>query len=158
MIVWAYAFILTSAGVYTYNGCSVHVPVSNIISEACRKHAFTMMHCRTDVSTALKTMAWFRFPYPFQWGMPTFQWKTISVMMVASVIASIDSVRAHFDIYLYTYMYLFLAITQGSVFLSRFLFLALCFVQFLYFCVIMFPSVKQLWWAWGLLVIGPKPD
>ena len=65
-----------------------------------------MMHCRTDVSTALKTMAWFRFPYPFQWGMPTFQWKTISVMMVASVIASIDSVRAHFDIYLYTYIWI----------------------------------------------------
>lgn len=94
-IVWAYAFLLTAAGAYNYNGCNAHVPVSNIVSKACRKHAFTMVHCRTDVSTALETAAWLRFPYPFQWGVPTFHWKTAAVMMIASVIGCIDSVGSY---------------------------------------------------------------
>ncbi|MCO5587674.1 hypothetical protein L7F22_041625 [Adiantum nelumboides] len=94
-IVWAYAFLLTAGGAYNYNGCNPHVPVSNIISKACKKHAFTMLHCRTDMSTALKTAAWLRFPYPFQWGLPTFQWKTASVMMVANVIGCVDSVGSY---------------------------------------------------------------
>lgn len=94
-IVWAYAFLLTSAGAYNYSGCSVHVPTSNIISEKCRKHVFTMMHCRTDVSVAMKTAAWFRFPFPFQWGIPSFHWKTACIMIVASIVASIDSVGSY---------------------------------------------------------------
>eukprot|EP00250_Pteridium_aquilinum_P006096 c16078_g2_i1 orf=603-2153(+) len=94
-IVWAYAFLLTAGGAYNYNGCNPHVPVSNIISQACRKHVLTMLHCRTDISKALTTAAWLRFPYPFQWGVPTFQWKTASVMMVASVIGCVDSVGSY---------------------------------------------------------------
>lgn len=94
-IVWSYAFLLTAGGAYNYSGCNPHVPVSNIISKACKKHAFTMLHCRTDISTALKTAAWLWFPYPFQWGVPTFQWKTVSVMMVATVIGCVDSVGSY---------------------------------------------------------------
>ena len=92
-IIWAYAFLLTAAGAYNYSGCSVDVPSSNIISDKCRKHVFTMMQCRTDVSVAMKTASWFSFPYPFQWGIPVFHWKTACIMIVASIIASIDSVR-----------------------------------------------------------------
>ncbi|KAI5059580.1 hypothetical protein GOP47_0025899 [Adiantum capillus-veneris] len=94
-IVWAYAFLLTAGGAYNYSGCNPHVPVSNIVSKACKKHAFTMLHCRTDMSTALKTAAWVWFPYPFQWGIPTFQWKTASIMMVANVIGCVDSVGSY---------------------------------------------------------------
>lgn len=94
-IIWAYAFLLTAAGAYNFSGCSVNVPTSNIVSDKCRKHIFTMTHCRTDISAALKTAAWFRFPYPFQWGIPSFHWKTAGVMMVASLIASVDSVGTY---------------------------------------------------------------
>ncbi|KAH7277224.1 hypothetical protein KP509_39G040900 [Ceratopteris richardii] len=94
-IVWAYAFLLTEAGAFNYKGCSVHVPTSNIISDECRRHVFTMTHCRTDVSLAMKTAAWFRFPYPFQWGIPTFHWKTGCLMIVASLVAIIDSVGSY---------------------------------------------------------------
>lgn len=94
-IVWAYAFLLTAAGSYNYSGCSIHVPTSNIISEECRRHVFTMMHCRTDASVATKTAAWFRFPFPLQWGIPTFHWKTGCLMIVASIVASVDSVGSY---------------------------------------------------------------
>jgi hypothetical protein len=62
------------------------------LTPACQQHMSTMLSCRTDVSNALSTSAWFRFPYPFQWGIPTFHWETAVVMMVSSVIASVDSV------------------------------------------------------------------
>ncbi|MCO5611147.1 hypothetical protein L7F22_065397 [Adiantum nelumboides] len=94
-LAWAYAFLLTEAGAYNYKGCSVHVPTSNIISEECRKHVFTMMHCRTDASVAMRTAAWFRFPYPFQWGIPSFHWKTACLMIVASIVATVDSVGSY---------------------------------------------------------------
>eukprot|EP00249_Psilotum_nudum_P023423 c28866_g3_i1 orf=746-2956(-) len=94
-IVWAYAFLLTAAGAYNYSGCNMNVPASNIVREACRRHVYTMQHCRTDTSNALKTAAWFRFPYPFQWGIPTFHWKSAGVMIAASVIASVDSIGSY---------------------------------------------------------------
>jgi hypothetical protein len=60
----------------------------------------TMLSCRTDVSNALSTSTWFRFPYPFQWGFPTFNWQSGVVMIVASVIASVDSVSIFFFVVL----------------------------------------------------------
>jgi hypothetical protein len=54
-----------------------------------------MMHCRTDVSIAMKTASWFILPFPFQWGIPIFHWKSACIMIVASVISSVNSVR-HF--------------------------------------------------------------
>eukprot|EP01018_Ginkgo_biloba_P040160 Gb_36091 [translate_table: standard] len=94
-ITWAYAFLLTEAGAYNYKGCDPNVPISNIISDACRKHVFTMNHCRTDASNAWKTTAWVQFPYPLQWGIPTFHWKTAIVMCAVSIIASVDSVGSY---------------------------------------------------------------
>ncbi|GFZ07309.1 nucleobase-ascorbate transporter 12 [Actinidia rufa] len=90
-ITWAAAFLLTEAGAYSYKGCDVNVPVSNIISEHCRKHISRMKQCRADTSQALKSSPWFRFPYPLQWGTPVFNWKMDLFMCVVSLISSVDS-------------------------------------------------------------------
>ncbi|KAJ7533788.1 hypothetical protein O6H91_13G065000 [Diphasiastrum complanatum] len=94
-IIWAYAFLLTETGAYNYKGCDINIPISNIVSHECQRHVYTMQHCRTDVSKALKKAAWFRFPYPFQWGAPTFHLKTGVLMIAASIIASVDSVGTY---------------------------------------------------------------
>jgi len=91
-ITWAYAFLLTEAGFYTYKGCDVNIPASNMVSEHCRKHFSRMKHCRVDTSHALKSSPWFRFPYPLQWGVPVFHWKMALVMCMVSLISSVDSV------------------------------------------------------------------
>ena len=95
-IVWMYAFFLTAGGAYDYKGCSPDVPSSNILTDACRKHAYTMKHCRTDVSNAWRTAAWVRVPYPLQWGIPIFHLRTSLIMIVASLVATVDSVCCQF--------------------------------------------------------------
>ncbi|KAL2557413.1 Nucleobase-ascorbate transporter 12 [Forsythia ovata] len=94
-ITWAAAFLLTQAGAYSYKGCDVNVPASNIISNHCRKHVSRMKQCRVDTSHALRSSPWFRFPYPLQWGTPVFHWKMALVMCVVSVISSVDSVGSY---------------------------------------------------------------
>ncbi|CAM6129941.1 unnamed protein product [Calypogeia fissa] len=94
-IVWAYAFLLTETGRYNYSGCPLHAPVNGTISANCTEHLFTMQHCRTDVSNALSKSSWFRFPYPFQWGAPSFDLKTGVIMIAASIIATVDSVGSY---------------------------------------------------------------
>ncbi|KAL3845123.1 hypothetical protein ACJIZ3_002526 [Penstemon smallii] len=95
VIIWAYAFFLTAGGAYNYKGCSPDIPSSNILIDACRKHAYTMKHCRTDVSDAMRTAAWVRIPYPLQWGIPIFRLRTSIIMIVVSLVASIDSVGTY---------------------------------------------------------------
>ncbi|XP_006592309.1 nucleobase-ascorbate transporter 12 isoform X2 [Glycine max] len=94
-ITWAFAFMLTEAGVYSYKGCDANIPSSNMVSEHCRKHFSRMRHCRVDTSQALKSSSWFRFPYPLQWGTPVFHWKMAIVMCVVSLISSVDSVGSY---------------------------------------------------------------
>ncbi|PSR86513.1 Nucleobase-ascorbate transporter like [Actinidia chinensis var. chinensis] len=94
-ITWAAAFLLTETGAYSYKGCDVNVPASNIISDHCKKHISMMKHCRVDASQALKSSPWFRFPYPLQWGTPVFHWKMALVMCVVSLISSVDSVGSY---------------------------------------------------------------
>ncbi|KAK7262203.1 hypothetical protein RJT34_29766 [Clitoria ternatea] len=94
-ITWAFAFLLTEAGVYNYKGCDINIPTSNMVSEHCRKHFSRMRHCRVDTSQALKSSQWFRFPYPLQWGTPVFHWKMAIVMCVVSLISSVDSVGSY---------------------------------------------------------------
>ncbi|GLT51307.1 hypothetical protein SLA2020_247260 [Shorea laevis] len=94
-ITWAFAFLLTETGAYSYKGCDPNVPASNIISEHCRKHISRVKNCRVDTSHALKSSPWFRFPYPLQWGTPVFSWKMALVMCVVSIIASVDSVGSY---------------------------------------------------------------
>nr|GMC57234.1 nucleobase-ascorbate transporter 11 [Ipomoea batatas] len=95
VMTWAYAFFLTAGGAYNYKGCSSDIPSSNILIDACRKHAYTMQHCRTDVSNAMRTAAWVRIPYPLQWGMPIFRLRTSVIMIVVSLVASVDSVGTY---------------------------------------------------------------
>ncbi|XP_057456018.1 nucleobase-ascorbate transporter 12-like [Lotus japonicus] len=94
-ITWAFAFLLTEAGIYSHKGCDINVPASNMVSEHCRKHFSRMIHCRVDTSQALKSSPWFRFPYPLQWGAPLFNWKMSLVMCVVSLISSVDSVGSY---------------------------------------------------------------
>ncbi|KAI3462138.1 hypothetical protein Pfo_018801 [Paulownia fortunei] len=95
VIIWAYAFFLTAGGAYNYKGCSADIPSSNILIDACRKHAYTMKHCRTDVSDAMRTAAWVRIPYPLQWGIPIFRLRTSILMIFVSLVASIESVGTY---------------------------------------------------------------
>ncbi|KAL9296843.1 hypothetical protein ACSQ67_022739 [Phaseolus vulgaris] len=94
-ITWAFAFLLTEAGAYSYKGCDINIPASNMVSEHCRKHFSRMRHCRVDTSQALVSSPWFRFPYPLQWGTPVFHWKMALVMCVVSLISSVDSVGTY---------------------------------------------------------------
>ncbi|KAF7809394.1 nucleobase-ascorbate transporter 11-like isoform X1 [Senna tora] len=94
-IIWIYASFLTAGGAYNYKGCSPNVPSSNILNDGCRRHAYTMKHCRTDVSNALSTAAWVRFPYPLQWGIPIFHFRTSIIMIIVSLVASVDSVGTY---------------------------------------------------------------
>ncbi|XP_062186926.1 nucleobase-ascorbate transporter 11-like [Phragmites australis] len=94
-IVWAYAFFLTAGGAYNFKGCSSNIPSSNILLDSCRRHLETMRRCRTDVSTAWRTAAWVRVPYPFQWGAPTFHFKTGIIMVIVSLVASVDSLATY---------------------------------------------------------------
>ncbi|KAL4388988.1 hypothetical protein AHAS_Ahas03G0000100 [Arachis hypogaea] len=94
-ITWAFAFMLTEAGLYNYKGCDINIPASNMVSQHCRKNFSRMKHCRVDTSHALRSSPWFRFPYPLQWGTPVFHWKMALVMCVVSVISSVDSVGSY---------------------------------------------------------------
>ncbi|TKY67108.1 Nucleobase-ascorbate transporter 12 [Spatholobus suberectus] len=94
-ITWAFAFLLTETGAYSYKGCDINIPASNMVSEHCRKHFSRMRHCRVDTSQALKSSPWFRFPYPLQWGTPVFHWKMALVMCVVSLISTVDSVGSY---------------------------------------------------------------
>ncbi|CAN8328471.1 unnamed protein product [Cochlearia groenlandica] len=95
LIIWAYAFFLTLGGAYDYKGCKDDIPSSNILINECKKHAYTMKHCRTDASNAWKTSPWLRIPYPFQWGFPTFHIRTSIIMIFVSMVASVDSVGTY---------------------------------------------------------------
>ncbi|OMO72957.1 Xanthine/uracil/vitamin C permease [Corchorus olitorius] len=95
MITWTFAFFLTAGGAYDYRGCSPDIPSSNMLVDECRKHAYTMKHCRTDVSNAWRTAAWVRIPYPLQWGVPIFHFRTSLIMILVSLVASVDSVGTY---------------------------------------------------------------
>ncbi|CAK7339637.1 unnamed protein product [Dovyalis caffra] len=86
---------LCPGGAYNYKGCSFDIPTSNILVDACRKHAYTMQRCRTDVSNAWRTAAWVRIPYPLQWGVPIFHFRTSLIMIIVSLVASVDSVGTY---------------------------------------------------------------
>ncbi|XVF15301.1 hypothetical protein REPUB_Repub09cG0139300 [Reevesia pubescens] len=94
-ITWTYAFFLTAGGAYDYKGCSPDIPSSNMLVDECRKHAYTMRHCRTDVSNAWRSAAWVRIPYPLQWGVPIFHFRTSLIMIIVSLVASVDSVGTY---------------------------------------------------------------
>ncbi|XP_058775138.1 nucleobase-ascorbate transporter 11-like [Vicia villosa] len=94
-ITWIYASFLTAGGAYNYKGCDPNIPSSNILIDACKKHAYTMKHCRADVSNALSTSSWLRIPYPLQWGFPIFHFRTCIIMVIVSLVASVDSIGTY---------------------------------------------------------------
>ncbi|CAA7393620.1 unnamed protein product [Spirodela intermedia] len=73
VIVWVYAFFLTVAGAY--------------------KHAkpSTQFSCRADRADLIGASPWIRVPYPLQWGRPTFNAGEGFAMMVASLVALVES-------------------------------------------------------------------
>lgn len=97
VIVWTYAFFLTTGGAYNFKGCSPNIPSSNILVDTCIKHAYTMKHCRTDASNAWRTSAWVRIPYPLQWGVPIFHFRTSIIMIIVSLVSSVDSVGSYYS-------------------------------------------------------------
>ncbi|KVI08651.1 Xanthine/uracil/vitamin C permease [Cynara cardunculus var. scolymus] len=97
VIIWVYAFFLTAGGAYNYKGCSSDIPISNMLVDSCIKHAYTMKHCRTDASDAWRLADWVRVPYPLQWGIPIFHLRTSIIMIVVSLVASVDSVGTYYS-------------------------------------------------------------
>ncbi|XP_041992390.1 nucleobase-ascorbate transporter 1-like [Salvia splendens] len=69
-IIWVYSLVLTVSGAYN------------------DRPELTQKSCRTDRSGLITNAPWFKFPYPLQWGAPTFS-AGYSFAMVAAVLVSI---------------------------------------------------------------------
>ncbi|KAJ1383725.1 Xanthine/uracil/vitamin C permease [Sesbania bispinosa] len=76
-IIWIYAIILTASGAYR------HKPVK------------TQHSCRTDKANLISTAPWFMFPYPLQWGPPTFSAGHSFAMMSAVIVSMVESTGAY---------------------------------------------------------------
>ncbi|KAH7523740.1 hypothetical protein FEM48_Zijuj06G0044100 [Ziziphus jujuba var. spinosa] len=77
-IVWLYAQLLTSSGVYN------HKPIN------------TQLCCRTDRAGLVGAAHWIYIPYPFQWGSPTFNAGDVFAMMAASFVSLFESTGIFF--------------------------------------------------------------
>ncbi|KAF1868547.1 hypothetical protein Lal_00035985 [Lupinus albus] len=76
-IVWIYAIILTASGAYQH------------------KSLPTQHSCRTDRANLISTAPWFMFPYPLQWGPPTFSAGHSFAMMSAVIVSMVESTGAY---------------------------------------------------------------
>ncbi|KAK6939719.1 Nucleobase cation symporter 2 family [Dillenia turbinata] len=70
---WLYAFVLTSTGVYNHKPMDVQ------------------LSCRTDQGGIIGASSWIMFPYPFQWGHPTFNGGEVLAMAAASLVSLVES-------------------------------------------------------------------
>ncbi|KAK6938566.1 Nucleobase cation symporter 2 family [Dillenia turbinata] len=70
---WLYAFVLTSTGVYNHKPMDVQ------------------LSCRTDQAGLVGASSWIMFPYPFQWGHPTFDGGEVLAMAAASLVSLVES-------------------------------------------------------------------
>ncbi|KAL5992075.1 hypothetical protein ACLOJK_012989 [Asimina triloba] len=77
VIIWIYAHLLTVGGAYR------HAPER------------TKDHCRTDRAHLISSAPWFKFPYPLQWGAPTFNAGHSFAMMAAVIVSQIESTGAY---------------------------------------------------------------
>ncbi|KAB5527659.1 hypothetical protein DKX38_021506 [Salix brachista] len=75
--VWIYAIILTASGAYR------------------EKRVITQISCRTDRANLISTAPWFKFPYPLQWGPPTFSAGHSFAMMSAVLVSMVESTGAY---------------------------------------------------------------
>nr|GLL23038.1 nucleobase-ascorbate transporter 1 [Ipomoea trifida]GMC70610.1 nucleobase-ascorbate transporter 1 [Ipomoea batatas] len=76
-IIWIYSVILTASG--AYRGKPLH----------------TQLSCRTDRANIISTAPWFKFPYPLQWGPPTFAAGHSFAMMSAVLVSMVESTGAY---------------------------------------------------------------
>ncbi|EXC27253.1 Nucleobase-ascorbate transporter 1 [Morus notabilis] len=76
-IVWIYSLILTASGAYR------------------DKPNRTQISCRTDRANLISTAPWFKFPYPLQWGPPTFSAGHSFAMMSAVLVSMVESTGAY---------------------------------------------------------------
>ncbi|CAA6672589.1 unnamed protein product [Spirodela intermedia] len=76
-IIWIYAIILTAGGAYKHR------------SER------TQDSCRTDRANLISSAPWFKFPYPLQWGPPTFDAGHSVAMMAAVLVSLVESTGAY---------------------------------------------------------------
>ncbi|GMP53879.1 hypothetical protein CsSME_00019211 [Camellia sinensis var. sinensis] len=76
-IIWIYAVILTACGAYR------------------NKPPMTQVSCRTDKAYLITTAPWFMFPYPLQWGPPTFSAGHSFAMMSAVLVSMVESTGAY---------------------------------------------------------------
>ncbi|XP_057866977.1 nucleobase-ascorbate transporter 2 [Cryptomeria japonica] len=74
---WAYAHLLTASGAYKHSS------------------DLTKVHCRTDQSHLLSSTPWVKFPYPLQWGAPTFNAGHTFGMMAPVLVSMIESTAAY---------------------------------------------------------------
>ncbi|KAK1296412.1 Nucleobase-ascorbate transporter 1 [Acorus calamus] len=76
-IIWVYSHVLTAGGAYR------HRPVR------------TQNSCRTDRANLISSAPWFKFPYPLQWGAPTFDAGHTVAMMAGVLVSLIESTGAY---------------------------------------------------------------
>ncbi|XVE52972.1 hypothetical protein DITRI_Ditri02bG0167300 [Diplodiscus trichospermus] len=80
VIVWTYSHLLTSGGAYK------------------GKPKQTQLSCRTDRAGLIDATPWIRIPYPFQWGVPSFDAGEAFAMMMASFVALVESTGAFYAV------------------------------------------------------------
>ncbi|EOX93324.1 Xanthine/uracil permease family protein isoform 2 [Theobroma cacao] len=76
-IIWIYSLILTASGAYR------------------DKPNDTQNNCRTDRANLISSAPWFKFPYPLQWGPPTFSAGHSFAMMSAVLVSMVESTGAY---------------------------------------------------------------
>ncbi|KAL7601874.1 nucleobase-ascorbate transporter 1 [Lactuca sativa] len=76
-VIWIYSIILTASGAYRN-----------------RPNA-TQISCRTDRANLISTAPWFKFPYPLQWGPPTFSVGHSFAMMSSVLVSMAESTGAY---------------------------------------------------------------
>ncbi|GFQ06308.1 nucleobase-ascorbate transporter 1 [Phtheirospermum japonicum] len=76
-IMWIYSLILTASGAYR------------------GRPRDTQFSCRTDKANLISTAPWFKFPYPLQWGPPTFAAGHAFAMMSAVLVSMVESTGAY---------------------------------------------------------------
>ncbi|KAG2716911.1 hypothetical protein I3760_03G149300 [Carya illinoinensis] len=76
-IIWIYSLVLTASGAYRH------------------KSLRTQISCRADRANLISTAPWFKFPYPLQWGPPTFSAGHSFAMMSAVLVSMVESTGAY---------------------------------------------------------------
>ncbi|KAK9084759.1 hypothetical protein Sjap_025170 [Stephania japonica] len=76
-VIWAYSHVLTAGGAYRNR------PIR------------TQHNCRTDRANLISSAPWFKFPYPLQWGAPTFNAGHSFAMMSAVFVSMVESTGAY---------------------------------------------------------------